>query len=270
MDTSRDRPGLRRALRRLSHGFVVYGVIGLIAAALGLAVLVWADGRVSAVADSVEVEVAQMTLTLDRTADTLHNAGAMADSFAGTLERTPGSVRQAARTVRDLQPNLEQVGLQLGSFELFGTKPLDGPARLFAEMATGLRDLDTELELIAADLDTDRTALTDNARSLTEAGDQAAILADRVRAGFIQDGFDDIRTVLAVLVFTVVALAAMPAGAALALGIWLRRTFAVDEVGSRSGDVTTLQRAGLTPHYGRQVRQTMLGGRGDAQRRPKT
>lgn len=208
---------------------MAYGIIGLVAAGLGLAVLAWADGRVSAVADSVEVEVAQMTLTLDRTADTLHDAGALAGSFAGTLERTPGSVREAALTVRGLRPNLEQVGLQLGSFELFGTRPLDGPARLFAEMATGLRDLDTDLDLIAADLELDRTALTDNAQSLTEAGDQAAVLADRVRAGFIQDGFDDIRTVLAVLVFTLVALAAIPAGAALAFGIWLSRTFATSE-----------------------------------------
>jgi hypothetical protein len=224
MDTSRDRPGLRRALQRLSGGLVAYGIIGLVAAAIGLAVLIWADGRVAAVADSVEIEVAQMTLTLDRTADTLHDAGALAGSFAGTLERTPGTVRQAAQTVRGLRPNLEEVGLQLGAFDFFGTKPLDGPARVFAEMATGLSDLDTELELIAADLETDRTALTDNARSLTEAGDQAAVLADRVRAGFIQDGFNDIRTVLAVLVFTLVALAALPAAAALAFGIWLRRT----------------------------------------------
>jgi hypothetical protein len=243
MDASRNRPGLRRALRRLSHGLVAYGIIGLVAAALGLAVLAWADGRVAAVADSVEVEVAQMTMTLDRTADTLHDAGALAGSFAITLERTPASVRQAAQTVRGLRPNLEAVGAQLGSFELFGSAPLAGPARLFEEMATGLRDLDTQLDVIASDLETDRTALTANARSLTEAGDQAAVLADRVRSGFIQDGFDDIRTVLAVLVFTLVTLAAIPAAAALAFGFWLRRTFATNEVKSRSGDVTTLQRA---------------------------
>ena len=212
-------------MRRLSNGLLAYGVIGLLAVGVGLGVLVWADGRVAAVADSVEVEVAQMTLTLDRTADTLHNAGALAGSFAGTLDRTPASVRQAAQTVRGLRPNLEQVGAQLGAFEIFGTRPLGGPAGLFQEMATGLRDLDTELDSIAADLETDRTALVDNARSLTEAGDQAAVLADRVRAGFIQDGFDDIRTVLAVLVITLIALAAIPAATALLFGAWLRRTF---------------------------------------------
>jgi hypothetical protein len=243
MDTARDRPGLRHALRRLSNGLVAYGVIGLVAAVLGLAVLVWADARVSAVSDSVEVEVAQMTVALDRTADALHDAGSLAGAFAVTLERTPASVRQAALTVRGLQPNLEAIGAQLGSFELFGAAPLAGPARLFEEMATGLRDLDTELELIASDLETDRGALVANSRSLTQAGDQAAVLADRVRAGFIEDSFDDIRTALAVLVLTLIGLAAIPAAAALGFGVWLRRTFALDDGASSVGDVTTLQRA---------------------------
>ena len=225
MDTARDRPELRRALHMLSNGLLAYGIVALMASGLGLGALVWADSRVSAVSDSVEVEVAQMTLTLDRTADTLHDAGTLAGSFAGTLERTPASVRQAAQTVRGLRPNLEAVGSQLGSFELFGSAPLAGPARLFEEMATGLRDLDTELDLIANDLDTDRSALNANAASLTEAGDQAAVLADRIRAGFIQDSFDDIRSALAVLVLTLIALAAIPAAAALTFGVWLRRTF---------------------------------------------
>lgn len=243
MDTTGDRPELHHALRRLSAGLVAYGVVGLVAAVLGLAILAWADGRVSSVSDSVEIEVAQMTQALDRTADALHDAGTLAGSFAVTLDRTPASVRQAASTVRGLRPNLEAVGAQLGSFELFGSAPLAGPARLFEEMASGLRDLDTELDLIASDLETDRTALVANARSLTAAGDQAAVLADRVRAGFIQESFDDIRTVLAVLVLTLIGLGAIPAGAALGFGIWLGRTLAAADRGTSPGDVTTLQRA---------------------------
>ena len=240
MDTGRARPEYRPALRKLSNGLIAYGIIALVAAGLGLGALLWADSRVSGVSDSVEVEVAQMTVTLDRTADTLHDAGTLAGSFAVTLERTPTSVRQAAQTVRGLRPNLQAVGSQLGSFELFGSAPLAGPARLFEDMATSLQDLDKELELLASDLDTDRSALTANAASLTEAGDQAAVLADRIRAGFIQDSFDDIRTALAILVLTLIVLAAIPACAALGFGIWLRRSFLADEPGVA---VSTLSRA---------------------------
>lgn len=219
--------GLRGGLRRLSTGLIAYGLIGLVVALLGLIALAWAGGRVSAVADSVDVEVEQMTVTLDRTADSLHDAGALAGSFAVTLERTPPSVRQAAATIRDLRPNLEQIGVQLRSFEIFGSAPLAGPGGVFQEMATGMRDLDTQLETIAADLDTDRGALVANARSLTEAGDQTAILADRVRAGFIQESLDDIRAVLTVAIAVLVGWAAIPAMGALLLGLWLRRTVAM-------------------------------------------
>jgi hypothetical protein len=219
-------PGLRHGLLRLSDGLIAFGVVGIVVALLGLVALAWASGRVSAVADSVDIEVKQMTLTLDRTADTLHDAGSLAGSFAVTLERTPPTVRQAALTIRNLRPNLEEIGSQLASINILGSAPLAGPARLFDEMALGLQDLDTQLELVASDLETDRDALLANARSLTEAGDQAAVLADRVRAGFIQDGLDDLRTVLWITIVVLVGWAAVPAIGALVLGLWLRRTLA--------------------------------------------
>lgn len=219
-------PGLRHGLRRLSDGLIVFGAVGIIVALLGLVALAWASGRVSAVATSVDVEVGQMTVTLDRTADALHDAGSLAGSFSVTLERTPPTVRQAAVTIRNLRPNLEQIGVQLASINILGSAPLTGPARLFNEMAAGLKDLDTGLEQVASDLETDRGALLANARSLTAAGDQAKVLADRVRAGFIQDGLDDLRTVLWITIIVLVGWAAVPAIGALVLGLWLRRTLA--------------------------------------------
>ena len=184
--------GLRGGLRRLSGALIGYGVAGLMVALLGLLALVWVSGRVAALADSVDAEAAQLATTLDRTADTLHDAGSSAVSFAVTLERTPPSVRQAAATIRNLRPNLQAIEAQLSTVSILGTEPLAGPARLFGEMATDLQGLDTRLDLIAGDLETDRDALLANSRSLTEAGDQAAALAKRVRSGFLQGGLDDL------------------------------------------------------------------------------
>ena len=223
--------GLRGGLRRLSGALIGYGVAGLMVALLGLLALVWVSGRVAALADSVDAEVAQLATTLDRTADTLHDAGSSAVSFAVTLERTPPSVRQAAVTIRNLRPNLQAIEAQLGTISILGTEPLAGPARLFGEMATDLQGLDTRLDLIAGDLETDRDALLANSRSLTEAGDQAAALAKRVRSGFIQGGLDDLRAVLVVTVLVFVGWTAVPAVGALLLGIWLRRTLAGEDLG---------------------------------------
>ena len=222
--------GLRGGLRRLSGALIGYGVAGLMVALLGLLALVWVSGRVAALADSVDAEAAQLATTLDRTADTLHDAGSSAVSFAVTLERTPPSVRQAAATIRNLRPNLQAIEAQLSTISILGTEPLAGPARLFGEMATDLQGLDTRLDLIAGDLETDRDALLANSRSLTEAGDQTAALAKRVRSGFIQGGLDDLRAVLVVTVLVFVGWTAVPAVGALLLGIWLRRTLAGEDL----------------------------------------
>jgi hypothetical protein len=221
--------GLRGGLRRLSTGLIAYGVAGLVVALLGLVALGWVGGRVSAVAETVDAEVAQMAATLDRTADTLHDASTSAISFAVTLERTPPSVRQAAVTIRNLRPNLLSIEAQLASINILGSAPLAGAARLFGETASDLQGLDTRLDLIADDLTTDRDALLTNARSLNEAGDQAAILAERVRTGFIQGSLEDLRAVLVLTILVFVGWTAVPAVGALLLGIWLRRTLAGEE-----------------------------------------
>ena len=152
-------------------------------------------------------------------------------TFAVTLERTPPSVRQTSVTIRNLRPNLRSIETQLSSVNILGSAPLGGPARLFGEMATDLEGLDTRLDLIASDLEIDRDALLVNSRSLNEAGDQAAALAARVRSGFIQGGLDDLRAVLVLTILVFVGWTAMRAIGALLLGLWLRRTVALEELG---------------------------------------
>lgn len=224
------RPRLRGGLRRLANGLIAYGLIGFAVALIGLVALGWAGGRLARVTDTVDTEVARLTTVLDRTAETLRDAGSSAVTFALTLERTPPSVRQAAGTIRNLRPNLQAIEAQLASVSILGTAPLAGPARLFGEMANDLTGLDARLDLIADDLETDRDALLVNARSLTEAGDQAAALADRVRSGFIQSGLDDLRAVLVATILVLLAWTAVPAIGALLFGIWLRRTLAGDDI----------------------------------------
>lgn len=216
--------GLRGGLRRLSTGLIAYGVAGLAVAFLGLVTLGWTAGRIASLADTVDAEVTQLATTLDRTADTLDAAGASAITFAVTIERTPPSVRQAAATIRNLRPNLQAIESQLSSISILGNRPLADAARLFGEMASDLQGLDTRLDLIAADLETDRDALLRNAKSLEELSDRTAIMAERVRTGFIQGGVEDLRVVLVLTILVFVGWTAVPAIGALALGLWLRRT----------------------------------------------
>jgi hypothetical protein len=223
--------GLRGGLRRLSTALIAYGGVGLAVAAIGLVALVWASLRISALTDTVDREVGQLTTTLERTAKTLHDASDSADAFSFTLDRTPPSVRQSAATIRNLRPNLQAVETQLSSINILGSQPLADAARLFGQMASDLEGLDTRLDQIADDLDVDRDTLRQNATSLDDLGDRTSALSQRIRAGFVQSAFGDLGTVFVLTMLVFVGWTAVPAVGALALGVWLRRTLVPEEAG---------------------------------------
>jgi hypothetical protein len=151
-------------------------------------------------------------------------------SFAVTLERTPPSVRQAAATIRNLRPNLQAIEQQLSSINILGARPLADAAQLFGEMAADMSGLDTRLDLIASDLESDRDVLLVNAESLEELADRTEAVAERVRGGIIQRGLGDLQAALVVTILVFVGWTAVPSVGALAFGLWLRRW--LREVGS--------------------------------------
>jgi hypothetical protein len=218
---------LAAGLRRASTGLLIYGVVGLLVAVLGLVALVWVGGRVTTLSERTSAQVERLALTLDASADALDDAATSAVSFALTLERTPPTIRQAAQTVANLQVNLRSVAGQLGAISILGSQPLGQVATLFSQMATDLEGLDTRLELIATDLEGNKTALLANAESLRATAVQLDTLATSLRAGFVEESFDDIAAVLTVLALALILVTALPAIGALVFGWWLRRTIDV-------------------------------------------
>ena len=219
----RRRRGLRAGLRRLRIGLLAYGSVGLLLALVGLAALVWVNGRMSALAERVDAEVGQLADAIESSATALKDAGASATSFTTTLERTPPSVRQAAVTVRNLRPSLRDLETQLSAINILGSQPFGRAAALFGTMATDLEGLDTQLDLIATDLEGNRGALVANAQSLDALGTRLAAQAARLRSGMVHDGVEDVRALLLLALVAFLAWTAVPAVGALALGWWLRR-----------------------------------------------
>ena len=222
MDAGSPLP-VRRALRRLSTGLVLYGVLGLMLAVVGGFALAWVGGRVAAVAERTGEQVDSIVATLDQTSFVLSSMGASATSFSGTLERTPPAVRQTAQTVVNLRANLILVEGQLSAINILGARPLANAANLFGQMATDLEGLDTRLETIAADLDTNRAALVDNSARLAALGTELNGLADDLRGGVIEDSLADVELILAGLSALLIAWALVPAVGALLLGLSIRR-----------------------------------------------
>lgn len=202
---------------------MAYGVVGLVLAGLGLIALLYVGGRVGGLADRTSAQVGSIAATLDQTAAVLADAGTSASSFALTLERTPPAVRQTAQTVVNLRGNLLLVQGQLGAFDIFGARPLANAAGLFGQMAGDLEGLDGRLEFIAADLETNKAALLDNARSLRAFGDEIGGLSDDLRGGIIEESFEDLQVIMTAVFVVLVAWTAIPALGALILGTWIRR-----------------------------------------------
>jgi len=219
-----DRPlGLRTGLRRLSTGLLVYAVIGLILAVLGLIAMLYVGNRVGGLAESTGQRIETAIGTVEDTATVLKDAGATALSFANTLERTPPTVRQAAQTIEGVRETMLTIQSQLSQFTILGSRPLGNVADQFGRIATDLEGLDPRLDLIATDLGDNRDKLLANAQSLTALGERLDSVADELASGFIQDGLDDVRVILTLLAFILVVWTAVPAVGALLLGTWLRR-----------------------------------------------
>jgi hypothetical protein len=216
-------PDLRGGLRRLSRGLIAYGVIGLIVAVIGLALLLYANTRIDAAGDRVEASVGQLTTTLDKTAQALHDASTTAATFNTTLDKTQTAVAAAADTIVGVRTSLQNLQSVLQSVSILGTSPLGGAANAVGGIASSIEGLDSKLTAIADGLATSRDSLGANADSLGALGDSIATTADRLRSGVVEDSLADVHVAIVLMLFVLTAWAAVPAVGALMLGVWLRR-----------------------------------------------
>jgi hypothetical protein len=216
-------PDLRLGLGRLSRGLIAYGVVGLILAAICLAVLFYVSSRFDAAGERVETTMGELATTIDRTADVLHDASSTADSFTVTLGRTEEAVSAAADTIIGVRTNLETLESVLRTVNILGVTPLGTAADAVGGIAGSIKGLDSRLTAIADGLVTNGDSLAANATSLGQLGDSTAALAERLRSGVVEDSMADVQLVVVVMLVLMAAWAAVPAAGALAFGIWLRR-----------------------------------------------
>lgn len=222
---------LRSGLRRLATGLLAYGLIGIALSVVAAIALGWAGGRLSAVGGRVDTQIASVVETLDRTSTALADAGTAATSFSGTMERTPPVVRQTAQAIADVRADLRSAEDQFSQVAILGSRPLGGVADAFGRMATNLEGLDTQLDVIATDLESNRAALIANATSLAALGERLGLVAEDLRGGVVEDGFADLRASATILAIILLIWMTIPSIGALWLGWWLRR-----EVGREDGD----------------------------------
>jgi hypothetical protein len=216
---------LAPGLRRLGRWLVGYGIVGLIVAATGFGVLLYANIRIDAATSRVEGSLAGITTSLERTATALHDASTTARTFGATLERTQAAVTTAADTIVGVRTNLERLRDVLGAVNILGSTPLGTASEAVGGIAAAIEGLDSRLAAISGSLATNEVSLAANAVSLGRLGDSAESLAERLRSGIVEDSLSDIHVALMAMLLVLTAWTAVPAGGALLIGLRLRRDF---------------------------------------------
>ena len=122
-------------------------------------------------------------------------------------------------------PQLRSIESQANAINILGSQPLAPIAGLFGQIATQVSSLDVQLDGIAANLGTNRSALDANATSLAALASQTRSLGDRLDGDALPGAVEDIRLLLIAMLGIGTLGAAVPAVGALLAGLWLRRSY---------------------------------------------
>jgi hypothetical protein len=216
----------RRGLARLATALIVYGIIGLIAAAIGFGALISASGRIGSLGDRIVSEAVSLDAIIGLTANVLDDASTTAGTFAPTVQQTSVTVSEAATAVRDIEPRLRDLETQANAIEIFGQRPVASLGQVFGQIATDISGLDEQLDGIATELGRNKAALTANAESLGALAHLVRAYKGRVKPEAIDAGIDEARRLLMFTLALFIAWTAVPAFGALIVGRWMRQLVA--------------------------------------------
>jgi hypothetical protein len=213
----------RRGLWRLANALIVYGVIGLLAAVIGIVALISASGRIGLLGERIASEAVSLDMIIDQTAGVLDDAATTAESLGPTVERTSETVSAAAAALRDIEPRLRDMETQANAIEIFGQRPVAPLGQLFGQIATDISGLDEQLDGIATEMDKNEAALTANARSLGALADLVRAYKGHLEPAAIDAGIDEARRLLLLTLALFIGWTTVPAVGSLIVGRWMRR-----------------------------------------------
>jgi hypothetical protein len=210
------------SMRRIGNALVAYGIAALVLAVIGLVLVLVAGLRLSGVGDRLETQVDQVIVLLDRTATVLDDATVTVADVASTLDSADPMIQRVANALTTTVTSLRGLQDSAAAVSILGTTPLGGLANRFGQVADSLDGIDTELAAFGDDLSSDANSLRKNVASLTALADQLHAIHDELGNGLIADTFSALRLMFIAVVAFIVAVAALPAVAALWIGRRIR------------------------------------------------
>jgi hypothetical protein len=212
----------RESTRRIGNALFYYGIAGLTLAIVGIVVLLIATYRLNGMADRVESEATRLVTVLDRTATVLDDAAATVDDVSTTIDSADPMITRVATAITTTVDNLHGLQDAAASVSILGAQPLGGLANRFGQVADALDPLDEELAAFGGNLSSAADKLKTNVASITALATELHALHDELGGGLVTDAFAAIRFMLLTLLAFLAAVAALPAIAALWIGLRIR------------------------------------------------
>ncbi len=204
--------------RRLATGLIVYGAVGIALAIAMIVAVVLLRGSFGDVQSDVSAQVDQLETTIGKTSDSLTATADSLDGFTVTFDRTSSGLVQVSGVVDDLAGVIAELGTVFDAI-----RPLLGSVPALGEVADKLRNLVPTLTSVTDALSRNEPQLERTADSLRDLAAQLDEVERSLASGDVVErvgqGFEFLR--IAIIVMAVWL--AVPAAAALLIGVWLRR-----------------------------------------------
>lgn len=203
---------------RIATGLIVYGAIGIALAVAMIVAVVLLRGSFGDVQEDVSEQVDRLEVTIGKTSDSLTATADSLDGFTVTFDRTSSGLVEVGGVVGDLAGVIDELG---GVFDAI--RPLLGSVPALGEVADRLRSLVPTLRRVTDALSRNEPQLARTSDSLRELAAQLDEVERSLASGDVVSrvgqGFEFLRVAIIVMAVWL----AVPAAAALLIGVWLRR-----------------------------------------------
>jgi methyl-accepting chemotaxis protein len=220
----------QRQLRTLSTGLVVYGIVGIVLTVILLGVSLTLGSRLEGLSSRLSDRLDTISLTVDKAATTLDRAGSTSGSFSTTIDQAVTTVGAVDTTLGEVVATVRELQTTAATLSILGQTPLTSLADRFGRVAGQVESLQAQVSTLGANLATNQSNLAALGTSMTDLAIQLHQVSDVLRSGEIEDS---LREIVSVVRWTLGLLAiwfAVPAVAALAFGVWIRRQLAAETV----------------------------------------
>jgi hypothetical protein len=214
-----------RDRRRLANGLVIYGVVGLVIAVLGVVAALGVNARADDLAGKATARLETAGHTIDSAATALDRTTTALSSLSLTLSLAANAITTTAPEIAKLTPTLNQLEEQANNFSVLGQKPLSSLGPLFGQLAGVVDVASKQLVTVATALKGNSETLLATVPALNDLSSWLRQFRRELTDGGIEEGLVGALRTVTIVLLLLTAWFAVPAIGALLLGIALRRRY---------------------------------------------